>query len=436
MENDALDIYRKLILIRRCQEKIIAEYPKDEIKTPVHLGIGLEGIAVGVTHVMPRNAKSFGQLRNHGQYLALTGETDAYFGELYGKVTGTGAGKAGSMHLCSPEHGLISTSGIVAATVPLAVGAALAAKYRGSDELALAMFGDAAVEEGEYWDCFNFACLHKLRVLLVCEDNDLSIHTSGAERRGHKSIAGVMRGFDCHVFEGDGTDVRAVMALTRTALAAMEREPWPGFLCLKWFRFLEHVGPNTDFHVGYRPRPDEETLRGHCFADMENTVLHEAYPGHHLQLVYAKGVASKIRRCAEAPTLAEGWGLYAEELGHETGYYSGPEARLLALNWRLHRAARVILDVSLHARRLPFEEAVTFLVERVHLQRPQAVASVNSYTLRPTYFMSYLVGMREIMRVREAARARWGAGFTLRRFHEAVLAAGSIPVGLLASAFP
>jgi TPP-dependent pyruvate/acetoin dehydrogenase alpha subunit len=261
METESLDIYQKLILIRRCQEKIISEYPRDEIKTPVHLGTGLEGIAVGVTHLLAPDTKTFGQLRNHGQYLALTGETDEYFGELYGKVTGTGAGKAGSMHLCFPERGLISTSGIVASTIPLAVGAALAAKYRGSNALALAMFGDAAIEEGEYWDCFNFACLHRLRILLVCEDNDLSIHTFGSQRRGFKSIAGAMRGFDCHVYDGDGTDVRTVMNITRTALAAMEREPKPAFLCLKWFRFLEHVGPNTDFYVGYRSDPDEETLR-------------------------------------------------------------------------------------------------------------------------------------------------------------------------------
>jgi TPP-dependent pyruvate/acetoin dehydrogenase alpha subunit len=257
MESDALDVYRKLILIRRCQERIIAEYPQDEIKTPVHLGIGLEGVSVGVAHRLPLGTKSFGQLRNHGQYLALTGETDAYFLELYGKIGGTSDGKAGSMHLCAPGAGLLSTSGIVAATIPLAVGAGLAAKYRGSDAIAVAMFGDAAIEEGEYWDAFNFACLHGLRVLFVCEDNDLSIHTFGRDRRGFRSIAGAMRGWDCHVFEGDGTDVRMVLDVTGQALAAMSRDPKPAFTVFRWFRFLEHVGPNTDFHIGYRSAPSE-----------------------------------------------------------------------------------------------------------------------------------------------------------------------------------
>jgi uncharacterized protein (DUF885 family) len=184
-------------------------------------------------------------------------------------------------------------------------------------------------------------------------------------------------------------------------------------------------------HFYVTPAGDEESLRGHNFADIENTVLHEAYPGHHLQLVYAKGVDSKIRRLAEAPTLSEGWGLYCEELGHETGFYSGPEARLMALNWRLHRAARVILDAGLHAGRTSYEEAVAFLVEQVHLQRPQAIASVNAYTQEPTYFMSYLVGMLELKRARDAARARLGARFSPREFHERVLRMGNVPAALL-----
>lgn len=181
-------------------------------------------------------------------------------------------------------------------------------------------------------------------------------------------------------------------------------------------------------HFFVTPAETEEQLRGHDYADIENTVLHEAYPGHHLQLITAKRIKSTVRRLADAPTLVEGWGLYCEELGHETGFYSGPDARLMALNWRLHRAARVILDVSLHTRRMTFDEAVEFLILEVHLQRSQAQASVLAYTRAPTYFMSYLVGMRELMRVRDAA------GLPLREFHRRVLGLGNVPVGLVAGA--
>jgi TPP-dependent pyruvate/acetoin dehydrogenase alpha subunit len=100
-------------------------------------------------------------------------------------------------------------------------------------------------------------------VVFVCEDNDLAIHTFGLDRRGFKdkSIAAAARGFDCHVLEGDGTDVLVVLDIVRTALSLMMKDPKPVFLHFKWFRFLEHVGANTDFHVGYRPKTSEEELK-------------------------------------------------------------------------------------------------------------------------------------------------------------------------------
>tara|TARA_Y100000588_G_C14243622_1_gene920492 strand:+ start:903 stop:1880 length:978 start_codon:yes stop_codon:yes gene_type:complete len=261
-DEEALEIYRKLSLIRQSQNAIIREYHKDEMKTPVHLGIGLEGISVGVAHCIPSTAKSFGQLRNHGQYLAITGETDRFFGELYGKVTGTSSGKGGSMHLSAPEDGLISTSGIVGSTVSLAVGAAFAAKYRGTDDIAVVMFGDGVVEEGEFWESLNFACLHQLRVLFICEDNNIAIHTSGEDRRGYrgKSISAAVSGFDCDVTQGDGTNVLVVAEMVSNAVNKMIETPKPAVLHLTWMRALEHVGPNTDFHIGYRAQPTEEEL--------------------------------------------------------------------------------------------------------------------------------------------------------------------------------
>jgi pyruvate dehydrogenase E1 component alpha subunit len=306
-ESEALEIYRKLSLIRQCQEVIIKEYPNDEIKTPVHLGIGMEGISVGVAHCLPPNTKSFGQLRNHGQYLAVTGETDEFFGELYGKITGTGSGKAGSMHLSSVDHGLMSTSGIVASTIPLAVGAAFAAIYRGTDDMAVAMFGDAAVEEGEFWESLNFACLHRLRVLFVCEENDLAIHTVAADRRGFqgKCIASAVRGFDCYVFEGDGTDVRNVIDIVGEAINLMAHDPKPAFLSLRYFRFLEHVGPNSDFDVGYRPRPTESELKAlDPVLKFEEYLLSIEVDESQLRAV-REDVAAQIKKSVEAAWAAD-----------------------------------------------------------------------------------------------------------------------------------
>jgi uncharacterized protein (DUF885 family) len=174
--------------------------------------------------------------------------------------------------------------------------------------------------------------------------------------------------------------------------------------------------------------PDPEA---HILADIPGTVWHEAYPGHHLQLVYAKDNPSLVRRLNDSPLLSEGWGLYCEELAHETGYYDDPRERLMQLNWRLQRAARVILDVSLHTQDMSWAEAVDFLVRAVGMGRPQAEASVNAYTRQPTYFSSYMLGMLEILRIREALRARLGERFTLQEFHERLLRTGNVPPALV-----
>ncbi len=255
---DALNLYRKLLLARLSEEKIREVYASNDLKTPVHLGIGGEAIPIGIGHCLPPDTGYFGTYRNHTLYLMLTGDTDSFFGELYGRVTGPGRGKAGSMHLTAPEKGLLCTSAVVATTIPTAVGAALAAKYRGSEQWTVVTFGDGAMEEGVFFESVNFACLHQLRVLFVCEDNDLAIHSQGRERRGHKSIQQAVQAFDCHCSSGDGTDLLEVIRHTEAVKTAMLSQPKPGFLHFTYLRYLEHVGPNEDFDVGYRQRPSPE----------------------------------------------------------------------------------------------------------------------------------------------------------------------------------
>ncbi len=228
------------------------------MKTPVHLSIGQEAIPVGVCHALPPGSKTFGTYRNHALYLAVTQDTDGFFAELYGKATGPGKGKAGSMHMAAPERGLVATSAVVGTTIPLAVGAALANQYRRSNDVVVSFFGDGALEEGVFWESVNFACLRHLRILFVCEDNGLAIHTPASQRQGFRSIAEAVQGFNCHIMSGDGADVLGVMTSTQQMLQRMTDEPKPGFLHLTYFRFLEHVGPREDFDAGYRVRPSPE----------------------------------------------------------------------------------------------------------------------------------------------------------------------------------
>jgi TPP-dependent pyruvate/acetoin dehydrogenase alpha subunit len=255
---EGLRLYRTLLLVRLAEEAIRVYYHQNEMKTPVHLGIGQEAIPVGVCHCLPKNVRTLGTYRNHALYLALTQETDRFFAELFGKETGLGRGKAGSMHLCAPEHGLLATSAVVGTTIPLAVGVALAQAYRRDSTPVAVFFGDGAVEEGVFWESLNFACLRRLNILFVCEDNGLAIHSAPSDRRGFSSLVQSVESFRCKAISADGSDLPAVIQATRQLRAEMAHHTQPGFLHLTYFRFLEHVGINEDFAAGYRHRPSSE----------------------------------------------------------------------------------------------------------------------------------------------------------------------------------
>ena len=185
-------------------------------------------------------------------------------------------------------------------------------------------------------------------------------------------------------------------------------------------------------------KQQEEMLRENDFADQVDTVVHETYPGHHLQLSLARGYPSLIRKMIDAKRaavlgqslFAEGWGLYSEELMSELGYYTD-EQRLMQLEWTLVRAARVLIDVGLHTRGMTFEQAVAILTDRVHLEHELAVSEVRRYTMEPTQPLSYLIGRERIRAMRERYRRKMGDAFTLKAFHTALLSHGTIAPGLV-----
>lgn len=251
-----LEIYKKLYLIRRSEELIIKHYKEDEMKTPMHMSVGEEAIVVGVVAALQKQDQVFGTYRSHGLYLAKTGDVDKFFAELYGKVTGSARGKAGSMHLASPEKRMMLTSAVVGTSIPAAVGAALANKFLKNRKIVAAFFGDGAINEGVFWESLNFACLKKLPILFVCEDNNFAIHSPVRERVGYKSLVQVVSRFHCHVAGSDTTDVFEIYRNTSEMIKKMKQTNRPGFLHFKYYRYLEHVGIDEDFHFGYRSRQE------------------------------------------------------------------------------------------------------------------------------------------------------------------------------------
>jgi uncharacterized protein (DUF885 family) len=178
------------------------------------------------------------------------------------------------------------------------------------------------------------------------------------------------------------------------------------------------------------PKAREELLRENYDAGQADTVVHETYPGHHLQLSFARRNPSLVRKASETDLFAEGWALYCEELMFELGYYTDEE-RLVQLDWTLVRAARILIDVGLHTQGMTFEQAVSILTDKVHLERTLALNEVKRYTSTPTQPLSYLVGRENVLALRSEYQKRDPA-FSLKKFHDALLSHGTIPLKLVA----
>ncbi|MBU1862109.1 MAG: thiamine pyrophosphate-dependent dehydrogenase E1 component subunit alpha [Candidatus Omnitrophica bacterium] len=253
-----IELYKKLYLIRRSEEKIIECYHEDDMKTPMHMSMGQEAIAVGMCHALNSKDQVFGTYRSHALYLAKTQNTDDFFAEIYGKGTALLHGKGGSMHLCAPEHGVMGTSAIVASIIPVAVGAAFANVRVKNGKLVAAFFGDGAVDEGAFWESVNGACLMKLPILFVCEDNGYAVHNPSSKRYGFDSIVEVMKQFRCETVTTASTDVEEIYTIATKAIKDIQNNPRPFFLHMQCYRYLEHVGVHEDYHAGYRSRAEYE----------------------------------------------------------------------------------------------------------------------------------------------------------------------------------
>jgi uncharacterized protein (DUF885 family) len=169
-------------------------------------------------------------------------------------------------------------------------------------------------------------------------------------------------------------------------------------------------------------------MREHNYSSISNTSIHEAYPGHHLQLAVANRHPSLTRILTDAPEFVEGWGMYSEQLMREQGFDDAPNFRAALYTDAIWRACRIILDVRMHRGELTVEEATAFLVGHTRFEGANARAEVNRYTYTPTYQLSYLLGKVLLLQLRTDEQRRLGDKFDLRAFHDTLLNAGSLPI--------
>ena len=245
-------LYRSLYRIRRVEEEIARVYPTDKIKSPVHLSIGQEAASVGVCAALAPEDVVFGTYRGHALYLAKGGDLKRMIAELYGKATGCTKGKGGSMHLIAPEQGVMGTSAVVGTTIANAIGYAYALRYRREDAVVASFFGDGATEEGVFAESLNFAALKRLPILFVCENNQYAIHTHQSRRQGTPDICARARGHGLAAERINGNDLPLLCERAEDLVAGVRAGAGPRFLEILTYRWKEHVGPNQDYHLGYR----------------------------------------------------------------------------------------------------------------------------------------------------------------------------------------
>jgi TPP-dependent pyruvate/acetoin dehydrogenase alpha subunit len=250
-------IFKSLYRIRRVEEEIARIYPTDKIKSPVHLSIGQEWIAVGVCEALRPDDIVFGSYRSHAYYLAKGGDLKKMLAELYGKVTGCAKGKGGSMHLVDVANGVMGASAVVGTTIPNAVGYAYALKLQKRKNVVVSFFGDGATEEGVFHESLNFAALKELPVIFVCENNFYAIHTHLSRRQKTPNLCEKAK---AHGMVAEQIEEGQLERLHERVSAAAELmragQSGPLFFECLTYRWKEHVGPNEDFQLGYRSRQE------------------------------------------------------------------------------------------------------------------------------------------------------------------------------------
>ncbi|KPL04528.1 MAG: hypothetical protein AMJ90_00320 [candidate division Zixibacteria bacterium SM23_73_2] len=187
----------------------------------------------------------------------------------------------------------------------------------------------------------------------------------------------------------------------------------------------------TPVNENFPQNQQEEQLEGHNSYGAVLTALHEAYPGHHLQLVHSNRIDSKVRRLFGTSLFWEGWALYCEDMMYEQGFYTDPRTRLLKLKDQLWRGCRVVIDVGIHTGKMSFDQAVDMLVNVAKLEPVNARAEVKRYTTDPAQPLSYSLGKMEILKLRDEYKKLKGADFDLKSFHNKLLSYGSIPIKLV-----
>jgi pyruvate dehydrogenase E1 component alpha subunit len=272
-KEELLHLYQVMLTIRRFEERVVIDYRSGAIPGIVHSYIGQEAVATGVCTNLRPDDRIISNHRGHGHCIAKGADLNRMMAEIYGRKTGYCKGKGGSMHIADFGIGMLGANGIVAAGLPIAAGAALAAQLEGGDRVVVLFFGDGATNEGEFHEVLNLASIWKLPLIFACENNLYSVNTpvqyaTGLEHVSERATGGY--GISSAIV--DGNDVVAVHEATRKALAEVRAGGGPIFMEFMTYRWRGHFeAPGLP---DLRPVEEIETWKDKCpIASLERMLL-------------------------------------------------------------------------------------------------------------------------------------------------------------------
>lgn len=258
----AVRLFREMLRIRKCEEQLVRSHQKGLIHGACHTYIGQEAVAVGVCAHLSHQDSVFSTHRGHGHALAKGVTSEELIAELYGRATGCSRGRGGSMHLFSPEVGMLGTSGIVAPCILQAAGAGYTAKLLKSGRVGVAFFGDGAVNNGAFHEGLNLASIWKLPTLFICENNQYATEVPFSYSAGNPTVASRAASYGMPGIQVDGNDVLAVYAAAEEAIHRAKSGEGPTLIECLTYRTRPHAEGMGDF--GYRTREEVEQWKARC----------------------------------------------------------------------------------------------------------------------------------------------------------------------------
>ena len=255
--NLTLNLLKRMKRIREIELAIAAKYSEQLMRCPVHLSVGQEICSAALSLLIKKTDFSVSTHRGHAHYLAKGGDLKKMIAELYGKSTGCSKGKGGSMHLIDSSVRFMGTSAIVGNSIPTGTGLAMAAKINSENDISIIHIGDGATEEGSFYESLNFAALHSLPALYLCENNFFSVYSPLNVRQPKgRNIHKLAEQIGIKSFFSKSNDPKEYYAVLKEAINFCRHKVKPVFIEFETYRWLEHCGPNNDDDLKYRNKTE------------------------------------------------------------------------------------------------------------------------------------------------------------------------------------